>query len=237
VTVAELSADQEAIAELPGGPYDVEFFFDPACPFAWQTAVWIRRVQELRGIKVGWRFISLRIVNKDEEPSEAAIASHERSRRFHRICAAARVWYGNDAVGDLYRAWGESFWYDDHGVEEIGERYAIAGRATDPAGVIATAGLPPTLLDAGDDAAWDAVAQVETDEALRRAGDELGTPIITFGPPDGTSLFGPVISAVPDDETSLKLYDVVSTLADLPGFSELKRSARAPLDLPLFTPT
>jgi 2-hydroxychromene-2-carboxylate isomerase len=42
-----------AVPELPGGPYDIDFFFDPGCPFAWLTSVWIRRVIELRGIKVG----------------------------------------------------------------------------------------------------------------------------------------------------------------------------------------
>jgi hypothetical protein len=236
VTLAELTVDQGAIAELPGGPYDVEFFFDPACPFAWQTAVWIRRVQQLRDIKIGWRFISLRIVNEDKDVSASTRASHERSQRFHRICAAARDSHGNESVGDLYRSWGERFWYDDRGVAEISDRVAAAGRTTDPADVIATAGLPATLLAAGDDATWDAVVRAETEEALRRAGDDLGTPIITFGPPDGPSLFGPVISALPDDETTLKLYDLVTTLADLPTFSELKRTARAPLDLPIFAP-
>ena len=53
-----------AIPELDDGPHDIEFFFDPGCPFAWQTSVWIRRVAELRGITIGWRFISLRFINE-----------------------------------------------------------------------------------------------------------------------------------------------------------------------------
>ena len=48
-----------SIPDLDDGPYDIEFFFDPGCPFAWQTSVWLRRVVEMRGIRIGWRFISL----------------------------------------------------------------------------------------------------------------------------------------------------------------------------------
>jgi hypothetical protein len=39
---------------------------------------------------------------------------------------------------------------------------------------------------------------------------------------------------VPDDETALRLYDALRTFTDFPGFSELKRSKRPDLDLPLF---
>ncbi len=82
--------------------------------------------------------------------------------------------------------------------------------------------------------AWDALIRAESDEAFRRTGPDVGTPIITFGGRDGNSLFGPVISSVPDDETSLAIYDAVRVLVDQPTFSELKRSARAQLDLPIF---
>ena len=64
---------------------------------------------------------------------------------------------------------------------------------------------------------------------------DVGTPIITYDPPRGSSLFGPVISTVPDDdETTLALYDALRTFADYPGFSELKRGNRPAIDLPLF---
>ena len=61
----------------------------------------------------------------------------------------------------------------------------------------------------------------------------VGTPIITYNPPLGNSLFGPVISSIPDDATSLAFYDALRTFADFPGFSELKRSNRAAIELPL----
>ena len=226
-------AASSEVADLPGGPFDIEFFFDPGCPFAWQTSVWIRRVVELRGIRVGWRFISLRFINEDnDEMPPEMVEAQERGLRYHRICAAARERLGNDAVGELYRAWGERFWYTE-GEGEIGERFAAAAARTDPDEIVRSLGLPPDLLEAAEDRSWDATIRGESDEAFRRTGPEVGTPIITYDPPDGSSLFGPVISEVPGDEQALAFYDALRTFADFRAFSELKRTDRSPLDLPL----
>lgn len=222
-----------ALAELDGGPYDIEYFFDPGCPFAWQTSVWMRRVAALRGVRIGWRFISLRFINErnvDQPPEmvEAQVVGH----RFHRVCAAARRRFGNDAVGALYRAWGERYWYVE-GTGELLDRVAAAARRIDPGRVLDAVGLPSQLLEAADDASWDRVIRAETDEAFRRTGPDVGTPIITYLP-GGNSLFGPVITEVPDDDHAVRLYDALRTFADFDGFSELKRTERPPLDLPLF---
>lgn len=221
------------ITDLPGGPYDVEYFFDPGCPFAWQTSVWIRRVAALRDVRIGWRFISLRFINEEnaEQPAEI-VEAQSVGLRFHRVCAAARDRFGSDAVGDLYRAWGERYWY----VEAEGgllDRFAAAARRIDPADVVAAVGLPADLLEAADDVSLDAVIRAETEEAFRRTGPDVGTPIITYLP-GGNSLFGPVISEVPEDDQAVQLYEALRTFADFEGFSELKRSERPPLDLPLF---
>ena len=61
---------------------------------------------------------------------------------------------------------------------------------------------------------------------LSRTGRDVGTPIITFEPPDGLSFFGPVISRVPSDEQAVPLWNAVIELARFPGFAELKRSLR-----------
>ena len=222
-----------AIPQLPGGPYDVEYFFDPGCPFAWQTSVWMRRVAELRDVKIGWRFISLFFLHEDEDEQPAEMAEAQQvGRRFHRVCAAARERFGNEAVGDLYREWGERYWYKERAGETL-DRVAAAARQSDAAVVIEAAGLPADLIDAADDASWDELIRAETEEAISRTGEGVGTPIITYLP-SGNTLFGPVISEVPDDERAVEMYDALRTFADFDGFSELKRSDRPPLDLPLF---
>lgn len=223
-----------AVADLPGGPYDVEFFFDPGCPFAWQASVWIRRVGELRGIAVGWRFISLRFINENNDPSETTVQSQERTLSYLRICAAARERFGNDAVAKLYRTFGEHYWYRKDLTGDLFERLAEAAQAVDFAELIASVDLPADLIDAAGDTSYDAVIRAESDEAFRRTGPDVGTPILTYDPPKGNSLFGPVISSVPDDETAVKFYDALRVFVDFPEFSELKRTKRADLDLPIF---
>ncbi len=44
---------------------DLEFFFDPVCPWAWITSRWVTEVQQQRDYDVNWRFISLKMINQD----------------------------------------------------------------------------------------------------------------------------------------------------------------------------
>ena len=87
-------------------------------------------------------------------------------------------------------------------------------------------GLPAAFATAADDNSWDAELDAETALALSRTGRDVGTPIITFEPPDGVSFFGPVISRIPSDEEAVMLWNAVLTLAKFPGFAEIKRSLR-----------
>ena len=44
----------------------VDFHFDPMCPFAYQTSLWVRDVREQLGITINWRFFSLEEINRVE---------------------------------------------------------------------------------------------------------------------------------------------------------------------------
>ena len=44
----------------------LQFFFDPMCPYAYQTSVWIRDVRAQIGLDITWRFFSLEEVNRVE---------------------------------------------------------------------------------------------------------------------------------------------------------------------------
>ena len=46
---------------------DVEFFWDPGCPWSWITSRWVVNVLAEKPMNVDWRFISLHMLNEDQE--------------------------------------------------------------------------------------------------------------------------------------------------------------------------
>jgi 2-hydroxychromene-2-carboxylate isomerase len=214
-------------APPPSDPgYDIEFFWDPVCPFAWITSRWVEKVAAQTSYRVDWRFISLRLLNKDKDYATEFPPEYEHGHtaglRMLRVAAAVRAELGREPLGAIVRAYGESYWDRPNG---SGMRSHLSTRehATE---VLEAAGVPAGYADALDDTSWDELLDAETELALSRTGRDVGTPIITFRPPDGLSFFGPVISRVPDDEDAVRLWEAVTTLAAFPGFAELKRSMR-----------
>jgi hypothetical protein len=207
---------------------DVNFYFDPLCPFAWMTSKWVRMVVAQRQYSVEWRFISLRMVNADVDYATHFTpgyeASHFSGQQLLRVAARTREEFGPEAVGTLYAAMGASA-YDTPSPEVISGPL-VKGNVEFLGPVLAAAGLPFELSEALDDPSYDAVIRSETDEALGLTGKDVGTPIIHFSPPDGVAFFGPVISRLPSEEEAVKLWDHIVGLASFPGFAELKRSLR-----------
>lgn len=226
------SPEREPLPSDPG--YDIEFFWDPVCPFAWLTSRWVAQVAALREYRVDWRFISLRLINghKDyaTEFPEGYDFVHTAGLRMLRVASAVRAAQGRDAMAPLVAAYGHSYWDQPKGSE-------VRNRLSTPehlAEVLAVAGIDPGFASAADDTGWDQMIEAEGEIALGRTGRDVGTPIITFGVPDGLSFFGPVISRIPDAAESLRLWDAVVTLAGFPGFAEIKRSLREMPQLNLF---
>src|SRR5205823_15084966 len=84
---------------------NIEFYFDPLCPWAWQGAVWIRQVSEVRAIRVEWRLFSLFLINEHHE--ELGPEVRERMLAGLRVLALVRRETGNEATGEVYRSIGE----------------------------------------------------------------------------------------------------------------------------------
>lgn len=206
--------------------YDIEFFWDPVCPFAWITSRWVTKVSVQTGYRVDWRFISLRLLNKDKDYTTAFPPEYERGHtaglRMLRVAAKVRSELGREPMGPLYEGYGRAYWDQEKGA---GMRQRL-GTVDHIAEVLNAVGLSPAFATAADDTSWDAELDAETELALSRTGRDVGTPIITFEPPDGLSFFGPVISRIPSDEEAVELWNAVLTLAKFPGFAELKRSLR-----------
>jgi hypothetical protein len=209
---------------------DVEFFFDPVCPWAWITSRWVVEVCEQRHLDVEWRFIALRILNEDKDYEkdfpDGYIAGHGTGLKLLRVAAAVRAEEGPAPIGGLYTQFGNDLHINGRGSEI---------RADWERGFpdyLRSIGVADRYLPAANDESWDDVLRAETQEALSRVGKDVGTPIITFadagGSGEGTtqSFFGPVMSRVPRGEDALRLWDAVWTVATFPGMAELKRSLR-----------
>jgi 2-hydroxychromene-2-carboxylate isomerase len=209
---------------------DLEFFFDPMCPWAWITSRFVEEVVGQRSLHVEWRFISLAILNQDNlENLPAAYRDlMVHSTSLLRVAAAARQHGGNEAVAAFYTAAG--------GLLHPGGRSKAlweGGDAGDLVGdAIAAAGLPAALSAAAHDPSHDAVVAAETELALSRTGRDVGTPIITFDTsrPEEASLFGPVINRIPRGDEALALWDAMWVVATTPGIAEFKRSVRGAPD-------
>ena len=208
---------------------DLDFFFDPVCPFAWITSRWVTEVQELRNYDVRWRFIALAVLN--EERTEAWYtpeyrAGHMVGFQCLRVADQVRLTMDNAAVARLYTALGTAF-HPGRRRPEFQE---------DPVGfmkgALAEADIDPGLAVHVDDDSHDAYVRAETELALERTGKDVGTPILTFRPDSESpsSFFGPVISKTPRGDDALKLWDAIEVIATASSMSELKRSSRAKLD-------
>jgi 2-hydroxychromene-2-carboxylate isomerase len=206
---------------------DIELFFDPICPWAWVTSRWVQEVADRRGLAVDWRFIALRFVNEERDYAQFPPMYgelHAAGLALLRVAAAARAHGGGEAVGACYAALGTRIHRDRRYTEAREQDRALIEEA------LAAAGLPAHLADAATSDAHDDEIRAETRIALERAGDDIGTPVVTFdqGRPSEGSFFGPVVDRIPRGEEALALYDTVVALARTPGFLELKRARPGP---------
>lgn len=203
---------------------DIEFFFDPVCPWAWLTSRWVDEVGRLRDLSIEWRFISLAILNEERDYATdfapGYVESHGSGLKLLRVLAAMQ---DADPDTDL------GYWYTQFAgdIHVRGRRDEIMGawESGFPA-YLASVGVPAEAIAAANDPSFDAALRSSTNDGLSRVGNDVGTPIVTFHAGESSSFFGPVISRVPRGEDALELWDAVWKISSFPGFAELKRTLR-----------
>jgi 2-hydroxychromene-2-carboxylate isomerase len=191
----------------------VDFHFDPMCPFAYQTSLWIRDVRKQLGITINWRFFSLEEINRVEGKKHPWERDWSYGWSLMRIGALLRrsdmtlldKWYA--AIGhELHTLGGKP-----HDVE-------VARR------LLVSIGADGDVLDA---ALADATTHDDVRTEHQRVVDAGGFGVPTLFFADGQCLFGPVLVNPPTGEDALKLWNVVAGMAELPHVYELQRPKSA----------
>jgi 2-hydroxychromene-2-carboxylate isomerase len=192
-----------------GSAQHVQFYFDPICPWAWRTSLWIREVAKVRPIDVEWKFLSLDLANRaaGNPPKEG----HLRSWKPLRAMALARRQGGEAAVDRLYLAVGRA----RH------ERGQLLDDEEMLAAALAEAELDVDLLAA---ALGDPTTEHEVREEYAGIASTGGFGVPTLVVDGARPLFGPVIDAVPTGDAAGEMWDRVNWLMEHPNFLELKRA-------------
>jgi 2-hydroxychromene-2-carboxylate isomerase len=193
-----------------------DFWFDPACPFAWITSRWILEVEQVRDVDVTWHIMSLAYLNQDKDIPEEYREFLQTAWGPVRVLMAAEQKYGKDVLLPLYTAMGTRI----HLEKQDRDRAMVEA-------ALADAGLDASLVDAMDDPSYDAAIAESHHRGMDQVGNEVGTPTIAV---NGRAFFGPVISKAPKGEEAGRLWDACVTLGGYQHFYELKRSRTEDLD-------
>ncbi len=188
-----------------------DFWFDPACPWAWLTSRWMLEVEQVRDVATAWHVMSLAILNENKE----GISDEYRERIKLlwgpvRVCIAAEQEKGSDILLPLYTA--------------LGHRIHVEQRRSDPhiiTEALGEVGLPTGLAAAADSTEFDEALRTSHHEGMGPVGDDVGTPVIHV---DGTAFFGPVVTPIPRGEAAGALWDGVLLVTGTDGFFEIKRT-------------
>jgi 2-hydroxychromene-2-carboxylate isomerase len=195
---------------------NADFWFDPACPFAWITSRWMLEVEKVRDVEVTWNIMSLAYLNKDKDVSAEYREFLKDASCPVRVLAAAEQRHGKEVLLPLYTALGTA----RHVEKRTFTREVIAE-------ALETAGLEADLVDAMDDPSYDEWVEKSHHLGMDQVGHEVGTPTIAF---EGQAFFGPVISKAPKGEDAGRLWDGFALVTEFPFVYELKRARTHDLD-------
>jgi len=196
-------------------PESVDFHFDPMCPFAYQTSLWIREVRRSTDLRIDWRFFSLEEINRIEGKKHPWERPWSYGWSLMRIGALLRR-HDMDALDRWYAVIGR-------------ELHELAGKPHDPdtaRQILERLGFSGSLLD-------EAMADKSTHDEVRADHERVvkaggfGVPTLFF--PDGSPLFGPVLIDPPTGDKATRLWELVTGMLEFPHVYELQR-LKAPAD-------
>lgn len=198
---------------------EIFFYFDPICPWCWNTSRWIKEVQKVERLNVIWKSFSLFEKNKNTMSKEY-LDQTEKTHKMLRMIEAARDKYGDEVVDEMYTKLGILVHYKKTTAKKDIESQIIKYDKQ-------------YLLNSLDDPKWDKVILSSMESAFDVVGEDVGTPIIIFNSSKKKlGYFGPVITEVPRGDDAISLWRNFENLCEYSHFYEIKRTRTEDVKIP-----
>ena len=197
---------------------NIQFYFDPSCPWCWITSRWLHEVSAKRDLNIEWLPFSLAI--KNDELTGRNTSDYSGSHiSAHKVLQAIEIMVEMDSSlnrFDLYTAYGKGHFIDGKSYEDIDLQDICSDLS-----ISTDSESAREALNNYD----DSVLEKHVQNAIDIVGDDVGVPLIIFENKDGEKqgYFGPVLQQLPNEQEGLDLWDGLSKLATSKHFYELKR--------------
>jgi 2-hydroxychromene-2-carboxylate isomerase len=203
---------------------EVDFWFDPVCPYSWTAARWLHETGRRGQRRVRHHVMSLCLLNRDRTDIAPEYRGNvEASRGPAKVATAVATRCGREALAAFYTAFGVR-------VFDVWRRPTSAEYHEVISAALMEVGLPLELEDAMESDEHDAAMRASHDAGVALVGrGDVGTPITSI---DGVAFFGPILNAIPRGEHADQVFEGARLLAGYPQFFELKRTRVQP---PVFT--
>ncbi|MGL6237152.1 MAG: hypothetical protein ACRC20_17650 [Segniliparus sp.] len=198
----------EAVETRPRAS-DVVIWLDPVCPYSWTTARWLRGLSDEGVVEPRWELMSLAVLNEGRDLPASGQERMRASRAAGRLFAGLGRALGREGMWTAYEAFGNAFFGRGEALDEtLVQEVLRASSAMD--------GHTQSLSDDS----LDELVRASHERSQQALGEPGGSPIVSV---DGRAFFGPVLTSLPDEESSRALFRSVAGLARISEFAQLRR--------------
>jgi predicted DsbA family dithiol-disulfide isomerase len=188
----------------------IRIWVDPACPWAWQTALWLQELRNRGLLTLEWKLFSLELNSSD--PDTPFWEAAQRHGEAHVALLLARREGGEAAFEAYYSALG-ALRHDEK--DDMSPQLARKAAAE--------AGMPDLVERAVADPILPDEVRREYLEA--RELDVFGVPTLKLLPA-GSPIYGPILPLAPTGQDALDWWSAVRFTLEHPELYELKRWPR-----------
>jgi len=164
---------------------NIEFYFDPSCPWCWVTSRWLVEVSKSRDVKIEWLPFSLAMKN-DELDGDDRTGHLDTHSIAHKVIRMIEAIHENEKIsrGELYSAFGKAYFIEKNVHDDIFM-----------AEVLKRLGLSDKYLSLSESDQYDSAIKSHIENACKIVGDDVGVPLIIFINENGEKqgYFGPVL--------------------------------------------